>query len=127
MRPLRYPTLWTAAGWAMLALITAAMAIPTPNVDLAIDNADKWVHVVAFAILGGWAAQLYPPSPALLWRGFGLLVFAAATELMQAIIPWRSADLNDLLADACGLALGLALAFGPTGRGLQRVEKVFGE
>ncbi|MGQ0801920.1 MAG: VanZ family protein [Pseudomarimonas sp.] len=124
MRPLRHPTLWRGIGWLMLAVITVAMAMPAPEVDLAIDHADKWVHVFAFAVLGGWSAQLYPPSPALVRRGLGLLAFAAGTELMQAIIPWRSADWGDLTADAFGVGLGLLLAFGPAGRGLLRVERL---
>ncbi len=124
MRPLRYPTLWLSIGWLMLVVIAIAMAVPTPNVDVAIDYADKWVHVLAFATLAGWTAQIYRPSPALAWRGLGLLAFAAATELMQAIIPWRSGDWGDFIADALGVALGLALAYGPGGRGLLRVEKL---
>jgi VanZ family protein len=111
----------------MLVTIAVAMAMPTPEVELAIDNADKWVHVLSFAVLGGWTAQLYPPSPALLWRGLGLIAFAASTELMQALIPWRSADWGDLIADAIGVVLGLALAFGPSGRALLRVERVLGK
>jgi VanZ family protein len=126
-RPLRYPALWRAIGWLMLAVITVAMAMPAPEVELAIDHADKWVHVLAFATLGAWTAQIYPPSAALLWRGLGLLAFAASTELMQAVIPWRNADSGDLIADAIGVALGLALAFGPSGLGLLRFEALLGQ
>ncbi len=124
MRPLRYATLWRGVGWLMLLAITIAMAMPAPSLDIELENADKWVHVLAFGVLGGWAAQLYPPSPALALRGLGLLAFAAATELMQAIIPWRSADWGDLTADAIGVALGLMLTFGPAGRALLRTEQL---
>ena len=124
MRPLLYPTLWHAVGWLLLAVIAIAMAIPTPNMELAINHADKWTHVLVFATLAGWTAQLYPPSAALAWRGLGLLAFAAATELMQAMLPWRSGDWGDLIADACGVALGLMLAFGKGGRALLHAERV---
>jgi hypothetical protein len=108
MRPLRYPILWLAIGWLILAVIVVAMAVPTPQVYVPINNADKWVHVIAFATLAGWTAQIYRPSATLAWRGLGLLAFAGSTELMQAMIPWRSADWGDFFADAFGVVLGLA-------------------
>jgi len=123
MRPLRHATLWRAVGWLMLLSIAIAMALPTPAVDIELENADKWVHVFAFGILGGWTAQLYPFSRALLWRALGLLAFAAGTELMQVLIPWRSGDVADLAADAVGIALGISLALTPVGLTLQASER----
>jgi VanZ family protein len=108
----------------MLVVVVVMMAIPPPQVELAVDHADKWVHVLTFAALGAWSAQLYPPSTALAWRGAGLLAFAASTELMQVIIPFRSGDWGDLMADAAGLAMGLSLAFGRGGRALLGLERL---
>lgn len=123
MRPLRHQRLWRAIGWTMLALVTLAMAIPTPQVDVPVDYADKWVHVVAFFILAAWTAQLHPPSPALWWRGLALVAYGIGTEAMQALLPWRSADWADVMANALGVGLGLAVAWSPLGRALQRLER----
>lgn len=122
-RSLRYMALWRALGWLMIATLVVIMAVPTPATSLQIDYADKLVHVAAFGVLGAWTSQLYRPSAALAWRGVGLIGFGALTELMQVVIPWRSGDLLDLLANAVGVALGLALAPTPLGRTLQWLER----
>ncbi len=123
MRPLRYQRLWRAIGWTMLAIVTLAMAIPTPQVDVPVDYADKWVHVVALFILAAWTAQLHPPSPALWWRGIALIIYGIATEGMQALLPWRSADWTDVLANATGVVLGVATAATPLSKVLCRIER----
>ena len=70
---------------------------------------DKFEHVAVFAL---WA---------LIGRAAGLsartvvvagLVFGAATEITQHVLLMlgRAGDLRDLLADAAGIALGIAIA-----------------
>ncbi|MCK7592908.1 VanZ family protein [Lysobacter sp. CAU 1642] len=44
---------------------------------------------------------------AVLW----LLCFGALVEATQALLPWRSAEIGDLLANALGTTLGTLLAF----------------
>ncbi len=122
MRPLHYSSLWRRIHWLMLLTVAAAMVLPAPQVDLDVTYADKWVHVLTFGVLGGWAAQLYPPSPALARQGLALFLFGVATEAVQLAIPWRSGDAADLLANTAGLAAGLSLAFTPLGRALQTLE-----
>jgi len=107
----------------MLCTVTAAMVLPAPQVELDISYADKWVHVLTFCVLGGWAAQLYPPSMALAKQGLALFLFGLATEAIQMAIPWRSGDAADLLADATGLVAGLSVAFTPFGRALLWLER----
>jgi len=80
--------------------------------------------VLAFAVLGAWAAMLYPPSPALALRALGLIAFGLATEGMQHLIPWRSADWADTAANTLGVLLGVALAWTPLGNALMRLEQL---
>ncbi len=124
LRPLRYPKLWQSIGYAMMLIVLISMIMPTPQLELQVNYADKWVHVLVFAALGAWAAQIYTPSPALWRAGIGLVAFGASTELIQALIPWRSGDILDFLADSVGVGLGLAIAPTMLGRSVQRFESL---
>jgi len=84
----------------------------------AFDLKDKLVHFVEFAILG-----------ALLWRSasrwklsftriklliIALIIgsiYAAFDEFHQFFVPGRNCDLFDWVADAIGLAVGIAVAY----------------
>jgi VanZ family protein len=98
-------------GWAllieMLVLWPSPPEVPQP---LWVIGFDKLVHAALFAVqaaLAGWAlaARDRPAWPA----GVGVVVFAVATELEQQFIPSRSMELGDILADAAGAVIGLAV------------------
>ncbi|NCT81957.1 MAG: VanZ family protein [Comamonadaceae bacterium] len=73
---------------------------------------DKSNHALAFAALafaGVWALW---PSPRHWGRlALALLAYGAAIEIAQGWLPPRSADALDLLADGCGIVLGLLAAW----------------
>ena len=84
---------------------------------------DKLAHATVFAVLTALLAlalQGRPPQPGARWalRPVAALVVAAllagavgvADELHQATLPGRVAGLDDLLADAVGIGLGLWVA-----------------
>lgn len=64
---------------------------------------DKLVHVALFAGL----SLLAPPRRLALAL---LAAYAATTEALQAVVPGRSPDAIDLLADLAGLAVGALVA-----------------
>lgn len=101
--------------WLLVALmgITSWLAFmpsdPQPEV---IAHLDKLQHGVAFAALAVVAVLASAgPRPARrvgLWLlGYGLFI-----EVVQAWLPSRQGDPLDLLADATGILLGLALVSG---------------
>jgi VanZ family protein len=86
---------------------------------------DKLAHATVFAVLTALLAlalQGKPPQPGARWAlrpGTALAVAAllagavgVADELHQATLPGRVAGLDDLLADAVGICLGLWVARG---------------
>lgn len=99
-----------AAGFQILlglALIVCSLVMLTPRPPqpelLSFAQADKLVHLAAFALLGGladagWPQRAYNYRKYLPLLGYGLLI-----ECLQHFIPQRSFDLFDLLADAAGL------------------------
>lgn len=96
----------------LVALLIATLSpLPSTSYDV-VRGMDKLVHVILF---GGLSIVLY-------WTGFssmrmmvgiGLVavsIFAGVIELLQGLLPYRSADRMDFLAGAVGALLGLVLA-----------------
>lgn len=72
--------------------------------------ADKWVHGAMFAVLGALGLVAWRTRRQRCWLGLGLLLLAPVTELLQQLVPGRSASVGDALADVLGLLLvGLLL------------------
>lgn len=71
---------------------------------------DKLWHVLAFGFLGLTSALTCRNGRRLLTVILGLVVFGLGIELAQFIMPDRSADLGDIIANLLGISSGLALA-----------------
>lgn len=96
-----------ALVWA--AVIFAASSRPRLPVDLEL-GLDKVAHFGAYTVLGlalahGQLRSGWPWAAALL---LGLL-YAASDELHQSLVPGRSPDLADWIADAFGTGAGVLL------------------
>lgn len=85
------------------------MLVPQPP-SAADTGWDKLNHVLAFAgpMFAGLAARGRPTYREGVRLGLALLAFGAALELLQGLMPPRSADWADGLADAIGVGLGAA-------------------
>jgi VanZ family protein len=72
---------------------------------------DKLRHVAAFAVLAWVAMVAWAGTPKLALRvAIGLLAYGLFIEAVQGRLDGRHASGWDLLADAVGVAFGLALA-----------------
>ncbi|HSX58596.1 MAG TPA: VanZ family protein [Tahibacter sp.] len=121
-RPLRYARLWRIGGHALLLLALAAALLPAPQGLGRIDYGDKLLHAGAFAFLMLWYAQVYAGRRERLRCACGLIGFGLTIELLQALVPYRAADIWDLVADGAGVMLGLLLARTWLGSLLSRFE-----
>lgn len=93
---------------AAVVAVLALMPAPPPQADLGWDNLN---HAGAFAAMAvcavfGWRDARTALAGVLL----ALLAFGAAIELLQLLVPTRSAEWGDLLADGAGIAAGALLA-----------------
>ena len=107
--------------FALLLGISLAMLL-TPGDDVPQHGPnDKVVHAlifVALAVAGRWAGV---PWVAL---GLGLAAYAAATEILQAVLPIdRDGNPLDLLADAAGIGIGLVLSLAAVRLGARRAAR----
>jgi hypothetical protein len=96
-----------------LAALIGLLFFPIGGPDfrwLGLDS-DKWMHIVLFgglAVMLRW--NLVEFRRAFLISVGVASIFAALTELVQALIVYRSAEFEDFLAGALGALLGGALA-----------------
>lgn len=131
----RYSTVSTQGSWRLLFLMALAMALfallaPASTIlDLEIwiaswlphaaeiddtvllSNADKWVHLAIFLVLGGLGLRAWRQHSQRRQLLFGLLLMACGTEFLQHYIPGRSASVADLIADFAGLLPGVLALF----------------
>jgi hypothetical protein len=92
--------------WLPLAVCTWLAFTPSPP-EAVFRVSDVVLHGAAFAYLSfsmGLAHDLSMRRVALWMLGYGAVI-----ELLQSLIPERSAELKDLLVDGAGIAVGLGL------------------
>lgn len=122
---LRHPRLWFLAGVVIAAVIAVLSLLPAnrlPNVNMW----DKLEHMLAYVLLAFWFGSVIfrRDFPGLV---IALLVFGALIELAQGVMGLgRQADWRDLMANAVGAVLGVALALTPLGHWPHWVERHLG-
>ena len=128
MLPLRHARRWRIASIVLLLLVLVLTLMPAvwmwPGrrqfVAWFID-ADKWLHAITFVFLAIWFAGQYRPRS--YWRiAIGLVFFGVFIEACQRLVTYRSAEWFDIVADAAGIAVGLAVAMAGLGGWSLRME-----
>lgn len=97
-----------AVAWmAMIFVLSSQSKIPVPEVAF---SQDKIMHLIAYAVLGLFLAQGWPPATQ---RHYFIVVAAASgygffDEIHQSFVPGRDASFYDWLADTAGGVIGVA-------------------
>ncbi|MDR2196054.1 MAG: VanZ family protein [Gallionellaceae bacterium] len=95
------------AFWCVLRA-TLSLSLMSETSSLPNTGWDKANHFLAFFVLsclGYWSyAAGHKLATAII-----MLAYGGVIEGLQAMTSYRSAEWGDLLADACGIALGLTL------------------
>ncbi len=120
--PLRHLRLWRHIGHTLVIAMLVVSLLPAPRLIGVVPQGDKLGHALAFGALMLWYGQIYAGRRdrwrlALACVAFGLLI-----EILQAFVPYRSADWRDLAADALGVALSVLLLRTPLGGLLSRLD-----
>jgi VanZ family protein len=99
---------------AVLTVVALGVLLVPIHQDLGLQRLFNVAHIPGFALLAAfWAEDLLArewSTRRRLWTVaiVGLLA-AGATEALQALVPGRYADVADMLRNALGIALGLAV------------------
>jgi VanZ family protein len=95
--------LWRGLGW-LGVVITLVVSLTPPVLDEGSGNTDKIVHLVGYATLMFWWAQLVTQKR---WRlAVAVVLFGIIIEGLQGLTPDRQPDRLDALANSCGVLLG---------------------
>jgi len=95
--------LWWMAGW-LGVVITLIVSLMPPALDSSSGHADKIVHLLGYALLTFWWAQLITRQR---WKlAAAVVLFGIAIEGLQGLTPARQPDLLDALANSGGVLLG---------------------
>lgn len=121
--PLPHLALWRGLGRALILAMIVVALLPMPPGIGDVPYGDKLGHALAFAGLVLWFAQIYPQSADRLRCVLGAIALGALIEVLQAFVPWRSAEWLDLAADSLGATLGFTLAATPLGGVLSRLDR----
>ncbi len=124
MLPLRHQKRWRLAGIALLLAVLAATIMPNlwlPSFSRIL-LADKWLHLLTFLLLSLWFTGQYARSSYLRLL-VGLTAFGVLIELGQGMLPYRSAEWMDLIADIAGIGIGLIIAVAGLGGWSLRFEQ----
>ena len=113
-KPLRNRRFWLALWVASVLGVVVVCLIPPPPLPPLPDNSDKLEHFAAYFLLAAGAVQVFRRGRVLAWVGVALVAQGVCIEFAQgALTANRSADPFDALANAVGVAAGLATAFTP--------------
>lgn len=105
------PLLLRLAFWCALGTVTVLSLLPGAYLPpVAFDVWDKAQHTLGFLMLGLLGLWFYASaSKHIVW---GLLVYGALIELIQAATGWRYGDWQDWMANAIGISLAYGLWLG---------------
>ncbi|MCO4810198.1 MAG: VanZ family protein [Gammaproteobacteria bacterium] len=131
MLPLRHARWWRVVS--VLILVFSLIAAMSPafwffdNRDKAllwIQNADKWLHGLAFVVLSVWFSGIVEKRR--YWLvALGLMLFGFLVEFCQLQVSYRTADWLDIMANTLGIIVGLTIAVAGLGGWGPRFEDWF--
>lgn len=121
---LRYPWLWWALGWLLVAGVCVGSLLPRSAVPEIFRFADKLQHAGAYLLLTVWFGGIVGRSKHLPLAA-ALIVLGAMLDALQSRVPFRTFSLTDIAANAGGVVAGLLLLWLWLDGWCRRVERYF--
>jgi hypothetical protein len=97
---------WRVVGWVGVAALIVLSLVPEPPSFTEFQQEDKIGHVLAYAAIMLWFAQVNLSRGSRTLNALGLLALGVALEFVQGWTGERTFSLGDMGADAIGIALG---------------------
>ena len=123
MIALRYPWLWWALGWLLVAGVSVGSLIPSDYLP-GFSVKDKLLHAGAYGLLMLWFGGIYRRERH--WQvALGILALGIALDVAQAGTATRQFDLRDIAANAGGILAAFVLLRLGLDAWCRRVEQLF--
>jgi hypothetical protein len=97
--------LWRAIGFALVGVVIYLSLTPDP-IGIPVEHGDKYGHVLAYATVMFWWAQIYPNGRVRLGLAAAFVTMAVALEFIQGLTGYRSFEIGDMAVGALGVLLG---------------------
>lgn len=97
---------WRIVGWFGVALLIWLSLTPSPPQIVDVAHLDKIEHLLAYALLMVWFAQLRASIRQRAITAAALLALGIALEFAQASGGVREFSVADMVADLAGISLG---------------------
>jgi VanZ family protein len=121
---LRVRRFWLLLGWMLVFFVIYLSLTPEP-VQVPMEEGDKLGHVLAYAALMSWFANLYEGSARRMQFAIGFIALGITLEFIQGSTGYRSFEVADMAAGAAGVAVGWISAPPRIPNYLHGTEKVF--
>ena len=112
----RRPAASSGRRWRLLVAAYAALLLILSTIPVSAGppglHLDTWAHLSEYGVFA-WllvetARRSAMPEPAYrFWAWMYATTYGLLMELLQAFVPWRSADWHDALTNALGAAIGV--------------------
>lgn len=109
----------------MLVLFVIYHSLTSDPVQLPVAHGDKFGHVLAYASLMSWFANLYQVSVRRVHFAIGFIALGISLEFVQRWTGYRSFEVADMAASAAGVAVGWVFAPPRIPNYLHGIEKLF--
>ena len=111
---LRFNRIWKTVNFFILFLVTIIMLAPPTwfvfgDISKSFFLNDKFLHMCVFFIMTIWLSGQYT-FDSFKKIGFLLFLFGAFIEIIQFVLPYRNAELLDLLANLLGIFIAIVVA-----------------
>ena len=106
---LRTRLVWLIVGYLLVFFVIYLSLTPSP-IEIPVSAGDKLSHVLAYFVLMSWFANLYQDHAHRTGFALGFITLGATLEFLQQWTGFRAFEVNDMLAGAAGVALGLVAA-----------------
>jgi hypothetical protein len=102
----RWRKAWRIVGWMGVLGVIYLSLIPHPPTLTDYPNEDKIGHVLCYAVLMLWFAQIHPITRQRRLNAMGLLALGIGLEVVQGAMGSRTFSFADMGADTVGVAVG---------------------
>lgn len=103
---LRFLRLWQVVGVLLIGLVIYLSLTPYPIDGIPVENGDKYDHLLAYATLMFWFAQIHEQSRVRLCLALALIGMGVGLEFLQRLTGFRTFEIGDMTASAIGVCVG---------------------
>jgi len=107
--PMRFRRLWQTVGVLLIGFVIHMSLTPEP-IAIPLDGGDKYGHVLAYATLMFWFAQLHDDSRARIGWAVTFIAMGIGIEFLQRLTGYRTFEIADMVASALGVFAGWVAA-----------------